>query len=109
MYAVADRNCVSFLINECFVYLSQIIVERFHYFTSLRHYYRIAFYISVMLYLLPVTQAITVKQIGYGAITVMLSWINLLQFLKLFPVLGVYIIVVEKVFWTLMKVCIFLL
>ncbi|XP_028403676.1 transient receptor potential cation channel subfamily A member 1-like isoform X2 [Dendronephthya gigantea] len=82
----------------------EIIVERFYFFTSIRHYYRIALYISIMLYLLPVNQAITVNQIQYGAITVMLSWLNLLQFLKLVPFLGIYIIVVENVFWTLLKI-----
>jgi hypothetical protein len=57
-----------------------------------------------MLYLLPVTQELTAKQIGYGAVTVMLSWTNLMQFLKVVPVIGIYIILVEKIFWTLMKV-----
>ncbi len=75
-----------------------------HYFTTTCHYYRLALFISVMLYLLPVNQELTAKQIGYGAVTVMLSWTNLMQFLKVLPVIGIYIILVEKIFWTLMKV-----
>jgi hypothetical protein len=39
-----------------------------------------------------------------GAVSVLLSRINLMQFLKLVPVLGIYIILVQKVFWTVMKV-----
>jgi hypothetical protein len=58
----------------------------------------------VMFYLLPVEKALTPQQIGYGAVSVLLSWINLMQFLKLVPVLGIYIILVQKVFWTVMKV-----
>ena len=57
-----------------------------------------------MCYLLPVEKALTPQQIGYGAVSVLLSWINLMQFLKLVPVLGIYIILVQKVFWTVMKV-----
>ena len=80
------------------------MVLRFKYFLHLRHYYRLALLISVTFYLLPVNAAITVKQLQFGAVTVLLSWVNLIQFLQLIPVLGAYIIVVQKVFWTLMKV-----
>ena len=82
------------------------MVQRFKYFLHLRHYYRIALFISVIFYLLPVNDKITVDQIQFGAVTVLLSWVNLIQFLQLIPALGAYIIVVHKVFWTLIKVCI---
>jgi hypothetical protein len=61
-----------------------------------------------MFFLLPVNEELTAKQIGCGAVTVMLSWANLMEFLKLVPVIGIYIILVQKIFWTLMKVCIYL-
>ena len=80
------------------------MVQRFQYFCRLRHYYRLGLFISVICYLLPVNGAITDKQIQFGAVAVLLSWVNLIQFLQLIPVLGAYIIVVHKVFWTLMKV-----
>ena len=80
------------------------MVQRFEYFRHLRHYYRLGLFISVICYLLPVNDAITDKQIQFGAVAVLLSWVNLIQFLQLIPVLGAYIIVVHKVFWTLMKV-----
>ncbi len=81
-----------------------MIMQPFYYFTTTCHYYTLALFISVMLYLLPVNQELTAEQIGYGAVTVMLSWTNLMQFLKVVPVIGIYIILVEKIFWTLMKV-----
>ena len=80
------------------------MIQRFQYFTVVYHYYRLALFVSVMLYLLPVNQEITANQISYGAVTVFLSWTNLIQFLKIVPVIGTYIILVEKIFWTLMKV-----
>jgi hypothetical protein len=80
------------------------MIQRSHYFTYRRHYYRLALCIIVMCYLLPVEKALTPQQIGYGAVSVLLSWINLMQFLKLVPVLGIYIILVQKVFWTVVKV-----
>jgi hypothetical protein len=61
-----------------------------------------------MFFLLPVNEELTAKQIGCGAVTVMLSWANLMEFLKLVPVIGIYIILVQNIFWTLMKVCIYL-
>ena len=81
------------------------MVKRLEYFRHLRHYCRLALLFCVIFYMLPVNNAITEKQIQFGAITVLLSWLNLIQFLELIPFLGVYIIVVRKVFWTLMKVC----
>jgi hypothetical protein len=79
-------------------------MQGFHYFTAPYHYYRIAFYISVMSYIFPINDEITERQLGYGAVTVLLSWSHLIQFLKVVPVLGIYIILVEKVFWTVVKV-----
>ena len=101
-----SSTCVN-VVNLCFP-LFQIMILRFYYFfTTPYHYYRIAFYVSVLSYLLPVNEAITAKQIGYGAVTVFLSWVNFIQYLKVVPVLGIYIILVEKVFWTLVKVRIY--
>ena len=85
------------------------MVQRLIYFKNPRHYYRLAVCITVLFYLLPVHKAIKPEQIGYGAVAVFLSWLNLMQLLKFIPVLGIYIILVQKVFWTLIEVRIILL
>lgn len=101
-------TCLSVLIRLTFYFHSfifQMTVRRLYYFISLRHYYRLALVICVMFFLLPVNQALTPKQLGWCATTVLLSWLNLVQLLKLAPTVGIYIILVEKIFWTLLKVC----
>lgn len=82
----------------------QIIAERLRYFRDIYHWYRLAQIICVTVYLLHSSHNLAPTQIGFGAVTCLLSWVNVIQFLKLTPMFGIYVIVVEKVFWTLVKV-----
>ena len=88
----------------CSFPLLQVILAQIYFFTRKHRVIRVALYISVLPYLLPVNQNLSARQIGYGAVTVLLSWLNLIQFLQLVPFLGIYIILVQKIFCTLMKV-----
>ncbi|XP_046847838.1 transient receptor potential cation channel subfamily A member 1-like isoform X2 [Xenia sp. Carnegie-2017] len=81
----------------------QIIAERLRYFRDIYHWYRLAQIICVTVYLLHSSHNLAPTQIGFGAVTCLLSWVNVIQFLKLTPMFGIYVIVVEKVFWTLVK------
>ena len=64
-----------------------------------------AMHILVYLFLLPVEEELSTAHIASGSIAVLYSWITLIQYLKVVPVMGIYIIVVQKIFYTLMKVC----
>ncbi|CAB3998223.1 Transient receptor potential cation channel subfamily A member 1 [Paramuricea clavata] len=81
----------------------QIKMQRFRYFTKLSHYLEMAMHIMVILFLLPVNKILTKTHIGAGAFAVLYSWMTLIQYLKVVPVMGIYIIVVQTIFWTLMK------
>ena len=85
------------------------MTQQLRYFAEIGRYYKLVMLFSVMFYMFPVGDKLTVKQIACGAVTVFLSWLNIMQVLKLIPVLGVYIILVEKVFWSVAKVCTILL
>ena len=85
------------------------MTQQLRYFAEITRYYKLVMLFSVTFYMFPVGDTLTVKQIAYGAVTVFLSWLNITQVLKLIPVLGVYIILVEKVFWSVAKVCTILL
>ena len=61
--------------------------------------------ILVYLFLLPVEEELSTAHIASGSIAVLYSWITLIQYLKVVPVMGIYIIVVQKIFYTVMKVC----
>jgi hypothetical protein len=61
--------------------------------------------ILVYLFLLPVEEELSTAHIASGSIAVLNSWITLIQYLKVVPVMGIYIIVVQKIFYTVMKVC----
>jgi predicted alpha/beta hydrolase len=80
-------------------------MQGFRYFTKLSHYLEMAMHIMVILFLLPVNETLTTTHIGAGAFAVLHSWMTLIQYLKVVPVMGIYIIVVQTIFWTLMKVC----
>ncbi|XP_028398166.1 transient receptor potential cation channel subfamily A member 1-like isoform X2 [Dendronephthya gigantea] len=81
----------------------QVKVQGLHYFKMPRHYFEIMLHVAVVMFLLPVTEELSLVQIGSGSFAVLLSWFTLIQFLKVIPVMGIYIIVVQKIFWTLMK------
>ncbi|CAB4040323.1 Hypothetical predicted protein, partial [Paramuricea clavata] len=73
------------------------------FFTNDSHYYEMAMRIFVYLFLLPVEEELSTAHIASGSIAVLYSWITLIQYLKVVPVMGIYIIVVQKIFYTLMK------
>lgn len=52
----------------------------------------------------PVRKTKTERQFGAGAIAVCISWFNLIWFLRRIPDLGTYILTLQKVFTTLLKV-----
>ncbi|XP_028398178.1 transient receptor potential cation channel subfamily A member 1-like [Dendronephthya gigantea] len=85
--------------------LFQVRVQGLRYFKMPRHYLEIMLHVTVVMFLLPVTEELSLVQIGSGSFAVLFSWFTLIQFLKVLPVMGIYIIVVQKIFWTLMKVC----
>ena len=78
-------------------------MQGFQYFTKLAHYIEVAMRITVVVFLL--SDSDESVQIGAGSFAVLYSWITLIQYLKLVPIMGIYIIVVQTIFWTLMKVC----
>jgi hypothetical protein len=60
-------------------------------------------YISSFVYFVPLTEK-THVQIAAGAIAVFLAWVNFTLFLKMFPPLGIYIIMAKKVLTSMLKV-----
>ena len=56
------------------------------------------------MFLFPVNEKTTGLQNRSGVISIFVSWIKLMQYLRMVPVLGVYILVILKVFRTVMKV-----
>ena len=62
-------------------------------------------YVSALIYLSPPGgEEKTVGQIQAGAIAVLLAWINFLWFFKSLSVFGIYIIMAQKIFLSLLKV-----
>lgn len=84
----------------------QITTQGPRYFTSLAHVLDLTMRIMVIIFLLPVDDELSTLHIGCGSIAVLCSWTTLIQYLKVVPFLGTYIIVVQTIFWTLMKVCV---
>ncbi|CAB4030156.1 transient receptor potential cation channel subfamily A member 1-like [Paramuricea clavata] len=84
----------------------QMKVQGIKYFTKVSRYYEISMRILVYLFLLPVEEEISTAHIASGSIAVLYSWITLIQYLKVVPVMGIYIIVVQKIFYTVMKISI---
>ena len=80
-------------------------IQGFRYFTIPAHYIEVAMRITVVVYLLPIEKELSLKHLSSASIAVLYSWITLIQYLKFVPVVGVYIIVVQRIFWTLLKVC----
>ena len=81
-----------------------MVRQGFKYFMQLKHYVQWTLFISVLMFLLPVNKKLTTTQRGSGSISVFFSWSILIQFLRIVPLVGVYILAVQKVFWTFMKV-----
>ncbi|XP_046851415.1 transient receptor potential cation channel subfamily A member 1-like isoform X2 [Xenia sp. Carnegie-2017] len=84
--------------------LVQIFVERFNYFKDFYHWLRLVLILCVIFYILPLRQELTTSEIGFGAIICLFSWTNFMQVLKLTPIFGLYLNLIEKVVWTLMKI-----
>ena len=59
----------------------------------------------IISYLLPVEDKISPTHITCGSFAILYSWTTLIQYLKLAPVVGLYIMVIQEIVGTLMKVC----
>ncbi|XP_028403677.1 transient receptor potential cation channel subfamily A member 1-like isoform X3 [Dendronephthya gigantea] len=82
----------------------QMRIQGFRYFTISAHYMEVVMRIIVVVYLLPIEEEVSLRHVSIGSIAVLHSWLTLIQYLKFVPVMGVYIIVVQRIFWTLLKV-----
>ena len=80
-------------------------MQRARYFTNLRHILEWIMRIMVLVFLLPVEDNLSPLHIACGSVAVLCSWLTLIQYLTVVPIMGVYIVVVQTIFWTLMKVC----
>ena len=63
-------------------------------------------YICTFVFLLPVNETKTKSQIEAGAIAIFIAWINFIWFLKRLPMFGIYVVLTNKVFMSLLKVII---
>ena len=52
----------------------------------------------------PITDIKTERQFGAAAIAVCISWFDLIWFLRRIPNIGIYVLALQKVFKTLVKV-----
>ena len=80
-------------------------MQRARYFTNLRHILEWIMRVMVLVFLLPVEDNLSTLHIACGSVAVLCSWLTLIQYLTVVPIMGVYIVVVQTIFWTLMKVC----
>ena len=64
-------------------------------------------YICTFVFLLPVHKTKNKWQIEAGAIAVFIAWMNFIWFLKRLPRFGIYVVLIYKVFISLLKVIFF--
>lgn len=74
------------------------------YFKQATNYFEWILYLSVLYFMFPVRSNKTVRQMGVGSIAIFFSWFNLIWFLRRIPDIGTYILTLQKVFKTLLKV-----
>ena len=98
--------CAFNIVKELF----QVMIQRGRYFLKGNNYLEWTLYISTMVFMLDFLidkDAITFNQKwNAGAISVFLTWINLLLFLTRFPYFGVYVEMFVEVFGTVLRVLI---
>lgn len=64
----------------------------------------LALYISTLIFFVPIWKKKTDVQWQAGAIGIFLAWIRFIWFMKIFATFGIYIIMVKRVFLTVLKV-----
>ncbi|XP_046863058.1 transient receptor potential cation channel subfamily A member 1-like isoform X3 [Xenia sp. Carnegie-2017] len=84
----------------------QICNDRKLYFLrdGIRNAMELALYICTIIFVLPLHRFKYTYQIGAGGISVFLAWINFIWFLKNAPVFGTYVILIKRVFQSLLKI-----
>ncbi|CAB4011341.1 Transient receptor potential cation channel subfamily A member 1, partial [Paramuricea clavata] len=60
-------------------------------------------YICTFVFLLPVNDTKSKSQIEAGAIAIFIAWINFIWFLRRLPKFGIYVILTQNVFFSLLK------
>jgi transient receptor potential cation channel subfamily A protein 1 len=78
--------------------------QRWRYFKQVSNYFEWTLYVCVLYFMFPVKKTKTARQFGAAAIAVCISWFNLIWFLRRVPDIGTYILTLQKVFKTLVKV-----
>ena len=68
------------------------------------NYFEWMLYVCVFAFLFPVSHTKTVRQFGAAAMAVCISWCDLIWSLRRIPGVGIYILIVQEVFKTLLKV-----
>ncbi|XP_028406994.1 transient receptor potential cation channel subfamily A member 1-like isoform X2 [Dendronephthya gigantea] len=81
----------------------QMHQQRWRYFKQVSNYFEWTLYVCVMVFMFPVRKTKTEDQFGAAAIAVCISWFNLIWFLRRIPDIGTYILTLQKVFKTLVK------
>ena len=61
-------------------------------------------YICTFVFFLPVNETKSKSQIEAGAIAIFIAWINFIWFFKQQPTFGIYVVLTNKVFQSLLKV-----
>jgi hypothetical protein len=78
--------------------------QRWRYFKQFSNLFEWTLYVCVLYFMFPVRKTKTERQFGAAAIAVCISWFNLIWFLRRVPDIGTYILTLQKVFITLVKV-----
>ena len=78
--------------------------QRWRYFKQATNYFEWTLYFFVLYFMFPVKNTKTERQFGAAAIAICISWFNLIWFLRRVPDIGTYILTLQKVFKTLIKV-----
>ena len=78
--------------------------QRWRYFKQATNYFEWTLYFFVLYFMFPVRNTKTERQSGAAAIAICISWFNLIWFLRRVPDIGTYILTLQKVFKTLIKV-----
>ena len=81
--------------------------QRWRYFEQGSNYAEWTLFACVLFFMFPLSNEKSQRQAGVGAIAVCISWFDLIWFLKQIPDIGTYILTVQEVFKTVIKVWIF--
>lgn len=100
---IATVLIVSFVVLNLIKELIQLYSIGWRYFKQVTNYLEWTLFISVLYFMFPVRRFKTERQFGVGSIAVFLTWFNLIWYMRRVPDIGTYILTLQKVFKTLMK------